>query len=78
MESIEYDFVLGRDYPHPIVDVQESNRKAREILYSIKKAIDPEDRNAIFQKHGSRKKPTRKSTSRKSKSESNLDNLSLF
>jgi deoxyribodipyrimidine photo-lyase len=55
MESIEYDFVLGRDYPHPIVDVESANRRAREILYDMKSHIDPRVKQAIVDKHASRK-----------------------
>jgi deoxyribodipyrimidine photo-lyase len=55
MESIEYDFVLGRDYPFPIVDVERANRRAREILYDMKSHIDPRVKSAIIAKHASRK-----------------------
>ena len=51
MESIEYNFVLGRDYPHPIVDIESANREARKVLYALKKSIHPDDKQAIFQKH---------------------------
>lgn len=55
MESIEYDFILGRDYPHPIIDVEQANRKAREILYDMKAHIDPRVKSAIVAKHANRK-----------------------
>lgn len=55
MESIEYDFILGRDYPHPIIDVESANRQAREILYDMKSHIDPRVKKAIVDKHASRK-----------------------
>jgi deoxyribodipyrimidine photo-lyase len=55
MESIEYDFVLGRDYPYPIVDVESANRQSREILYDMKAHIDPRVKKAIVDKHASRK-----------------------
>ena len=61
MESIEYDFVLGRDYPHPIIDIEVANRKARVILYGMKRTIDPSEKARIFEKHGSRKSPRKKS-----------------
>ena len=61
MESIEYDFVLGRDYPHPIIDIEVANRKARVILYDMKRTIDPSEKTRIFEKHGSRKSPRKKS-----------------
>jgi deoxyribodipyrimidine photo-lyase len=55
MESIEYDFVLGRDYPHPIIDVETANRRAREILYDLKQSIFPEEKEKMIAKHASRK-----------------------
>ncbi len=78
MESIEYDFVLGRDYPRPIVDVESANRKAREILYDLKWGIDPEEKSRIIEKHASRK-PTQKKKWTKKKEIWKIDiNLSLF
>jgi deoxyribodipyrimidine photo-lyase len=78
MESIEYDFVLGRDYPYPIVDVESANRKSREILYGIKKSLDPESKKTLLEKHGSRKKNYRKKASSKKTRSASSDNLSLF
>ncbi len=77
MESIEYDFILGRDYPHPVIDVEEANKQAREILYDMKSQIDPRVKESIVRKHASRKSPLRKKAKKKEKE--NLDtNLSLF
>ena len=77
MESIEYGFVLGRDYPLPIIDVESANRSAREILYDMKSHIDPRVKKAIVDKHASRKWAPRKTT--KKKETQNPDtNLSLF
>lgn len=55
MESIEYDFILGRDYPFPILDIESANRKAREILYTLKSRLDLRDKKSLLEKHGSRK-----------------------
>jgi deoxyribodipyrimidine photo-lyase len=77
MESIEYDFVLGRDYPFPIVDVERANRRAREILYDMKSHIDPRVKSAIIAKHASRKWVPRKKSAKKEK-ENPDTNLSLF
>ena len=55
MESMEYGFVLGRDYLCPIIDVEAANRSAREILYDMKSHIDPRVKKAIVEKHASRK-----------------------
>ncbi len=57
MESIEYGFVLGRDYPTPIVDIESANRNARVVLYGMKKSIDPAEKARVLEKHGSRKSP---------------------
>jgi deoxyribodipyrimidine photo-lyase len=77
MESIEYDFILGRDYPHPIVDVESANRSAREILYDMKSHIDPRVKSAIVAKHASRKWAPHKTKAKKEK-ENPDTNLSLF
>lgn len=77
MESIEYDFVLGRDYPHPIVDVETANRRAREVLYGLKKSLSHEDREHMVEKHASRKTSPRK-TPKKWKIQKIDSNLSLF
>lgn len=77
MESIEYGFVLGRDYPLPIIDVESANRSAREILYDMKSHIDPRVKKSIVEKHASRKLPSHNNT--KKKETQNPDtNLSLF
>lgn len=77
MESIEYDFVLGRDYPYPIIDVEEANRQARDILYEMKSQIDPRVKDSIIRKHASRKSSPRKKVQNKQK-ENPDSNLSLF
>ena len=38
IESIMEDFQLGRDYPFPICDVEETARTAKDIIHSIKKS----------------------------------------
>ncbi|MFD1064361.1 deoxyribodipyrimidine photo-lyase/cryptochrome family protein [Winogradskyella litorisediminis] len=40
LESALYDFELGRDYPKPIVNVEENRKRASDILWNMKK--DPE------------------------------------
>lgn len=37
MESSFYNFELGRDYPHPIVDIKENRKRASDILWNMKK-----------------------------------------
>ena len=77
MESIEYDFILGRDYPYPIIDVEEANRSARDILYDMKSQIDPRVKDSIIRKHASRKSSPRKKVQKKQKENPDI-NLSLF
>ncbi len=55
MESIEYDFILGRDYPFPLLDIEKANRQAREILYTLRNQLDPDEKKSLLHKHGSRK-----------------------
>ena len=77
MESIEYNFVLGVDYPHPIIDIEVANRSARKILYSLRQEIVPLEKSKMLEKHGSRKR--RKKVEKKSKKEEKTsENLSLF
>jgi deoxyribodipyrimidine photo-lyase len=77
MESDLYNFVLWRDYPYPIVNVEEGNRLAREVLYNIKSSIDPSIKKSIVEKHASRKGATNRSNN-KNKSQKINSNLSLF
>ncbi len=77
MESMEYGFALGRDYPYPIVDVESANRSAREILYDMKSHIDPRVKKSIVEKHASRKWSLKKKTTKKEKPNPDT-NLSLF
>ena len=47
---------LGKDYPLPIIDHLVAAKRARELIYAIKK--DPlfqEEADAILKRHGSRK-----------------------
>jgi deoxyribodipyrimidine photo-lyase len=78
MESIEYDFILGRDYPFPIVDIEKSNRYARDTLYTLKGIINPDEKKTLLEKHGSRKKTPKKKNIKKQNTQILSDNLSLF
>ncbi len=78
MESIQYDFVLGRDYSEPIIDIETSNREARKVLYTFKKSLHPDDKKALLQKHGSRKRPAQKKAPKKDMGKWGGENLSLF
>ena len=78
MESIEYDFILGRYYPLPIVDIEKANRYARDTLYTFKGIIHPDEKKALLEKHGSRKKTPKKKSIKKQNTQILAGNLSLF
>lgn len=78
MESIEYDFVLGCDYPLPIVNVEESNRYARGVLYALRDTINSDEKKSFLQKHGSRKENLQKKNIKQKNIPIPSDNLSLF
>jgi deoxyribodipyrimidine photo-lyase len=52
LEQQLFDFKLGRDYPHPIVDIKKHRKRASEILWNMK--TDPEvikESKRILRKH---------------------------
>ena len=58
-----YGVELGIDYPFPIVDLEQANKKARDILRGIKKSEwFREIAQDIYIRHGSRKKSRKKKT----------------
>lgn len=72
----ERDFILGQDYPAPIVDQAASARAAKQKISDIRKGDDFRNAaNAVFRKLGSRKSPSRKNPKPKAKDETQL---SLF
>ena len=61
MEQTLFECKIDVDYPSPIVDHKIRYKAARDRMHSLKKL--PETRRAseqVFQKHGSRKTPTRR------------------
>jgi deoxyribodipyrimidine photo-lyase len=36
MEQVFYNFKLGENYPHPIVDIKENRKRASTILWNMK------------------------------------------
>ena len=60
MESIQYNFVLGRDYPHPIINIEFANKQARKVLYELRTKVDLNDKKRVIEKHASRKKLSKK------------------
>jgi deoxyribodipyrimidine photo-lyase len=52
LEQAFHQFTLGIDYPKPIVDIDESARIAREIIWATKKSADVKAANQeILGKH---------------------------
>lgn len=52
MESQLYGVVLGRDYPQPLVDLQQSSKQARDALWSWRKNIAVKQENQrILRRH---------------------------
>jgi deoxyribodipyrimidine photo-lyase len=52
MEEMMYDFELGKDYPKPVVDIEETGKHARDVLWQ--KLKDPkvkQDANRVLKKH---------------------------
>jgi deoxyribodipyrimidine photo-lyase len=51
-EQNEYNFHLGIDYPNPIVDIEVSGKKARDLLWEYQKsAVVKKDSKRILGKH---------------------------
>ncbi len=70
------DFVLGVDYPEPIVDQAISAKIAKQKITEVRNSVDfRTGANAVFLKHGSRKTQARK---RKTPKARDIDQFSLF
>jgi deoxyribodipyrimidine photo-lyase len=49
--------VLGRDYPLPVVDLQQASRRARDLVWGVREEAQfSQQAQAVFQKLGSRNK----------------------
>lgn len=71
-----YNFVLGRDYPEPIVNQETSTKLAKQKIIDVRNSENfKQTASAVFQKLGSRKRPSKKAP--KSKKQ-HPDQLSLF
>jgi hypothetical protein len=55
------------DYPRPSIDIESSNRHAREVLWGTKKKTSRDIKNKIYKKHGSRSFKSLKSSQKKLK-----------
>ena len=52
MEQELYQIKIGHDYPSPIVDIEESRKKASEIIWGIRKTDDSKkEGRKILKKH---------------------------
>ena len=46
------NFYLGKNYPHPVVDIKKSRKKASDILWGIRKSsLVKKEGNRILDKH---------------------------
>ncbi len=77
MEQQFYQCQLGRDYPTPIIDITETGKFARDLLWGFKKRLDTKKENQrIIRKHvaaPSKKSGARKKTVKDSATE--IDNI---
>jgi len=52
LEQEEYKFHLGKNYPQPIIDLEKAGKKAREVIWSMRKdATVKLESKRILQKH---------------------------
>lgn len=52
MEQLLYNVSIGKDYPQPIVDIDETRKKASDIVWSFRKNDEvKKEGNRILQKH---------------------------
>ena len=52
IEQVLHEFELGKDYPHPIVELQRSRKRASDILWEMKKDQKVREENfRILEKH---------------------------
>ena len=64
-----YGCQIGKDYPFPIVDIEETRKKASDIVWSFrKKDIVKEEGNRILKKHVSNPNSQKNARSKKTKS----------
>ncbi len=66
-QQLQYGCIIGRDYPAPIVDLQQAQQQARaklgQWLHSQQKTTWQQQKKAVLTRHASRKRPvTRKAS----------------
>jgi len=64
LEQLLYGVVIGRDYPAPIVNIEESGRRARDTLWALKRSPRARrERQRILRRHvGSKVAPQQEDT----------------
>ena len=77
-EQTNFGCRIGVDYPAPILDEMESRKEGIKKTYAARKSPEArEESQAVYQKHGSRKRP-RARTSKKSQSSNETRQTTLF
>ena len=77
-EALMIGFQIGKDYPLPIVDNEAAMRLARDKIFTIRSQDDfAHHARAVFQKLGSRNRPTTRRP-RKKAAKADASQLSLF
>ena len=77
-EQTNFRCRIGVDYPAPILDEKESRKEGINKTYAARKSPKPKEKSrAVYQKHGSRKRP-RKKSSRKDNSSNGSRQTTLF
>jgi deoxyribodipyrimidine photo-lyase len=55
--QLEHDIVLGRDLSQPLVDLEDATRIAKKKLFALRGQSEVRaEKQAIIQKHGSRRR----------------------
>ena len=77
-EQTNFSCRIGVDYPAPILDEMESRKEGIKKTYAARKSPEArEESQAVYQKHGSRKRP-RRTTSKKTKPSNETRQTTLF
>ena len=77
-EQTNFGCRIGVDYPAPILDEKESRKEGINKTYAARKSPKAKEKSrAVYQKHGSRKRP-RKKSSKKDNSSNGSRQTTLF
>ncbi|MEY4330170.1 MAG: Cryptochrome-like protein cry2, partial [Bacteroidota bacterium] len=64
-EQILFNCKIGVDYPSPIVDIEESQKFATQLMWGFKKSKDAKEEGARILKTHVKSRPVKKKTSKK-------------